>query len=237
MICFYCGFDFFFFFVSKEILPLSDSMLCNSSFQIITAIEFLHSHGIVHRDLKLENVVVMEQAGDIVLKLIDLGFSEYFDLSGQTLLQDFCGSPDYAAPELLHRNPYGPLVDVWAFGVMLFVMAAGEFPFSTPDLIIRMKYCWPSQVHVSDLVKKIISNVFVNSDIRCSSQELLKSDWFAGTREERSETIQHQQEIDGNIITSMADFGFDKEEVTHAVLSAAHNQISTTYYLLKSKAE
>ncbi len=218
-------------------MPLCDSMLCDFSFQILTAIDFLHSHGIVHRDCKLENVVVMTQAGDTVLKLIDLGFSDYFDVTGQNLLQDFCGSPDYAAPELLHRNPYGPAVDVWAFGVMLFLMATGEFPFSTPEFISRMDYRWPVQSKVSDFVKQIISDVFVKSDIRCSSQNLLKSEWFAGMREKRLENMRHQQEIDFKVIAKMAEFGFDEDDVMRALLSGAHNQMTTTYYLYKGKTD
>ncbi|KAF1743826.1 hypothetical protein MXB_3144 [Myxobolus squamalis] len=93
--------------------------------QIISAVHYCHSLGVVHRDLKAENIMI-----DFFnnLKIIDFGFSNKFD--GKNTLDTFCGSPMYAAPELFRGEGYlGPEVDVWALGVLLFLMLTGSLPF------------------------------------------------------------------------------------------------------------
>lgn len=103
--------------------------------QLVDAVDFCHSQGIVHRDLKLENILLATTSKDTKLVLItDFGFAcKYVDeTSGQLIkLHSSCGSPCYAAPELvLDPNGYhGPTVDVWSCGVILFAMLMGYLPF------------------------------------------------------------------------------------------------------------
>ncbi|CAG2181375.1 unnamed protein product, partial [Oppiella nova] len=82
--------------------------------QIVDAVDFLHAQGIVHRDLKAENLLL---SADLkVVKLADFGFSNYF--SRDALLSTWCGSPPYAAPELFEGRHYsGPKADIWSLGV------------------------------------------------------------------------------------------------------------------------
>jgi 5'-AMP-activated protein kinase catalytic alpha subunit len=92
---------------------------------ILAGIEYIHGRGIVHRDLKPENCV-LDAKGTV--KIIDFGLAARF-VPGQ-LLYEFCGSPEYAAPEVLREQPHeGPPIDVWALGVMLFDMVMGRLPF------------------------------------------------------------------------------------------------------------
>lgn len=94
--------------------------------QLLSAVNHLHKHFVVHRDLKLENILVDKRKDWI--KLIDFGLSNSW--SRQTLLVTNCGSPEYAAPELfIQGKGYGPEVDLWSLGVVFFVMAAGRLPF------------------------------------------------------------------------------------------------------------
>ena len=89
---------------------------------LFSAVSYLHSKGIVHRDIKPENCVLDEHGK---LKLIDFGFATAFE-PGQ-LVNDFCASPKYAAPEVLRKVPYrGPPVDVWSMGVILYDMVLGD---------------------------------------------------------------------------------------------------------------
>lgn len=92
---------------------------------ILAGVTFIHAHGIVHRDLKPENCV-LDRLGTV--KIIDFGLATKFT-PGQ-LLKEFCGSPEYAAPEMVRRLAHeGPPLDVWAMGVILYDMVMGQLPF------------------------------------------------------------------------------------------------------------
>lgn len=85
--------------------------------------EYLHAGHISHRDIKLENILYTQ---DEVIKLIDFGFA----IQSKTKLKTFCGTPTYMAPELVKKKEYyGPHVDMWALGVMLYRMLTGTYPF------------------------------------------------------------------------------------------------------------
>lgn len=94
----------------------------------------MHSKGIVHRDLKLENILLADDTSKPVIKIADFGLSKVF--SPQTTLTTLCGSPLYMAPELLtvdQKGDYSPAVDVWSVGVVLFILLAGYSPFGVPS--------------------------------------------------------------------------------------------------------
>jgi MAP/microtubule affinity-regulating kinase len=92
--------------------------------QICDGIGFCHSLRVVHRDIKLENVL-MDRNGQV--KIIDFGFAVAIPV-GQKL-KVFCGTPSYIAPEIISGQPYGFPGDVWALGILLYVLLAGRFPY------------------------------------------------------------------------------------------------------------
>lgn len=106
--------------------------------QIASALDYCHRNSVVHRDLKIENILI-SKTGDI--KIIDFGLSNLF--SPRARLKTFCGSLYFAAPELLQARQYtGPEVDVWSFGVVLYVLVCGKVPFddqSMPQLHAKIK--------------------------------------------------------------------------------------------------
>lgn len=106
--------------------------------QIASALDYCHRNSIVHRDLKIENILI-SKTGDI--KIIDFGLSNLFAPRGA--LKTFCGSLYFAAPELLQARAYtGPEVDVWSFGIVLYVLVCGKVPFddqSMPALHAKIK--------------------------------------------------------------------------------------------------
>jgi tRNA A-37 threonylcarbamoyl transferase component Bud32 len=103
--------------------------------KILNAIAYLHTKGICHRDLKLENVML---TADLNPKLIDFGFA--CQDSGRPNLALFCGTPNYMSPEIIKKIPYsGILNDCWAFGVLFYRVVVGYFPFSTSSTEISNK--------------------------------------------------------------------------------------------------
>lgn len=106
--------------------------------QIASALDYCHRNSIVHRDLKIENILI-SKTGDI--KIIDFGLSNLF--APRNHLRTFCGSLYFAAPELLQAKAYtGPEVDVWSFGIVLYVLVCGKVPFddqSMPALHAKIK--------------------------------------------------------------------------------------------------
>lgn len=106
--------------------------------QIASALDYCHRNSIVHRDLKIENILI-SKTGDI--KIIDFGLSNLF--APKSHLKTFCGSLYFAAPELLQARQYtGPEVDIWSFGIVLYVLVCGKVPFddqSMPQLHAKIK--------------------------------------------------------------------------------------------------
>ena len=95
----------------------------------MSALTFIHSKGIAHRDLKLENLLFDENMN---LKIADFGLSNI--MTDGKSLKTFCGSPDYAAPEILKNAAYdGTKIDAWSTGVILYTMLCGRLPFESTN--------------------------------------------------------------------------------------------------------
>ncbi len=86
----------------------------------------MHSKSICHRDIKLDNLIFHEQSG--IVKIIDFGFTVFC----KEPLKVFCGTPSYMSPEIVSKKEYsGPAADIWALGVVMYVMLTGYLPFKS----------------------------------------------------------------------------------------------------------
>ncbi|KAG8238651.1 hypothetical protein J437_LFUL018399 [Ladona fulva] len=97
--------------------------------EVTLALQFLHKHGVVYRDLKLDNILLDNEGH---CKLADFGMCKEGIIDGITTTT-FCGTPDYIAPEILQELDYGPSVDWWALGVLMYEMMAGQPPFEADN--------------------------------------------------------------------------------------------------------
>ena len=126
----YCeGGELFDYIVEKERLKESEASIF--FYQLINALEYIHSKGIAHRDLKPENLLLSQNKKSI--KIIDFGLSNFFE-NGNNCLETPCGSPSYASPEIIRGEVYdGFKIDIWACGIILFAMLCGYLPFDDDE--------------------------------------------------------------------------------------------------------
>ncbi|KAI7851684.1 kinase-like domain-containing protein [Circinella umbellata] len=147
--------------------------------EIIEAVYYIHKNGIVHRDLKPENVLIDKYQK---IRICDFGFGKFCER--QQVLNTYCGSPFYAAPEMVTATPYrGPPVDMWSCGVILFAMLAGTLPFQgndMPQLFRRINngaYTMPQHIsrEAADLINRLLCK---SAKGRISAEECLKHPWL-----------------------------------------------------------
>jgi Ca2+-binding EF-hand superfamily protein len=118
-------------YLQRRDFTVPESLACNFAHQIATAIFYLHSYGVAHRDLKPENIIVSDDSESPEIKITDFGLSKIVGPK-ETSKEPF-GTLSYAAPEILQGMPYNKAVDVWSFGIILFLILSGCLPFDDDD--------------------------------------------------------------------------------------------------------
>ena len=153
-------------------------------YQLINGVEYIHSLGIAHRDLKPENLLLTEQK---VLKIIDFGLSHEFN--GVDFLKTKCGSPSYAAPEIIKGLPYdGFKTDIWCCGIILYAMVCGYLPFEGENNKILFKNiveCNPEiPDNLSEEIQELISAILrAEPDERITIEEIKNHDFYLRGKE------------------------------------------------------
>ena len=169
-------------YIQREKNRRIDENECKIIFaQIVKAIIYCQKKNICHRDIKLENIIILN---DKKIKLIDFGFA--IKCNRNEYQQFFCGTLYYMAPEIVNKQKYIPFFsDIWSLGVLLYAMIYGNFPFRAKteeklfELINEAKLFFPDYVDASSSVKNLISKIIViNPKERISLEEIMNDDWF-----------------------------------------------------------
>ncbi|XP_076629762.1 calcium/calmodulin-dependent protein kinase II isoform X5 [Colletes latitarsis] len=184
--------------VAREFYSEADASHCIQ--QILESVHHCHHNGVVHRDLKPENLLLASKAKGAVVKLADFGLA--IEVTGDTQAWfGFAGTPGYLSPEVLKKEPYGKPVDIWACGVILYILLVGYPPFWDEDqhrLYAQIKagsYDYPSPEWdtVTPEAKNLINQMLtVNPSKRITASEALKHPWIC--QRERVASVVHRQE-------------------------------------------
>ncbi|KAK0168888.1 hypothetical protein PV327_002650 [Microctonus hyperodae] len=151
--------------------------------QVLNGVEYCHNHGVVHRDIKCENLL-MDQ--NLNLKLSDFGFArgQMIPKDGIPLLSEtYCGSYAYASPEILRGIPYQPqLSDIWSVGIVLYAMVYGRLPFDDKHLAqllkqVQSKVTFPKVPKVSYACRALISRILVPQRLRVKIRDIHEDNW------------------------------------------------------------
>ncbi|XP_023943984.1 5'-AMP-activated protein kinase catalytic subunit alpha-2 isoform X2 [Bicyclus anynana] len=206
--------------------------------QIISGVDYCHRHMIVHRDLKPENLLLDH---NMHVKIADFGLSNMM-MDGE-FLRTSCGSPNYAAPEVISGKLYaGPEVDVWSCGVILYALLCGTLPFDdehVPTLFRKIKSgIFPIPEYLNKSVVSLLCNMLqVDPMKRATIEDVKKHEWFQKDLPGYlfpSPVEQDSSVIDTEAISEVCDkFGVREHEVHNALLSGdPHDQLAIAYHLI-----
>lgn len=207
--------------------------------QIISGVEYCHRHMIAHRDLKPENLLLDEHSN---VKIADFGLSNC--MRDGWFLKTSCGSPNYAAPEVISGKLYaGPEVDIWSCGVIVYALLCGTLPFddeSIPYLFRKIKggiYILPS--YLSDSSRDLISKMLVTDPLkRISIDEIRKHPWFLQQLPRYlaspAHVASHLENIDEEVLNEVVRrTHFPREKILGALRKGRRNHYTVAYHLIK----
>uniref|UniRef100_UPI0037E780AC serine/threonine-protein kinase BRSK2 isoform X2 n=1 Tax=Semicossyphus pulcher TaxID=241346 RepID=UPI0037E780AC len=219
--------------------------------QIISALDFCHSHSICHRDLKPENLLLDEKNN---IRIADFGMASL--QVGDSLLETSCGSPHYACPEVIRGEKYdGRRADVWSCGVILFALLVGALPFDHDNLRQLLEKVKSGVFHMPHFIPPDCQSLLkgmieVNADKRLTLEAIQKHAWYQSGRNEPCpeqppprrvcvKRIVSLTELDPDVLESMYSLGCfrDRVKLNQDLTSEEENQEKMIYYLLLDRKE
>ncbi|XP_041757542.1 calcium/calmodulin-dependent protein kinase type II subunit gamma isoform X26 [Coregonus clupeaformis] len=239
--------------VAREYYSEADASHCIT--QILDSVHHIHQHDIVHRDLKPENLLLASKCKNAAVKLADFGLA--IEVQGdQQAWFGFAGTPGYLSPEVLRKEAYGKPVDIWACGVILYILLVGYPPFWDEDqhkLYQQIKagaYDFPSPEWdtVTPEAKNLINQMLtINPAKRITAQEALKHPWVCqrstvASMMHRQETVEclkkfnARRKLKGAVLTAMLvsrNFSAAKSLLNKKADVKKRKSSSTVQYMLK----
>ncbi|CAH1124499.1 unnamed protein product [Ceutorhynchus assimilis] len=178
--------------------PFSEKMSKKVILQLADAVSYLHKTDIVHRDIKMENILLADNPADAsdecFIKLTDFGLSIVKSGVGiQSLMSEYCGTVVYMPPEILAMKTYSELCDVWAIGVIMFMMLYGKYPFmDKTEEKIRAKICHDEPDYKDSGVGKeaveLLKDILKKNPVqRITASQIKENPWLSNKQHKRKE--------------------------------------------------
>ncbi|CAE7451255.1 KIN10 [Symbiodinium sp. CCMP2592] len=211
---------------------------CRFFHQIMAGVEQIHRMNVVHRDLKPENLLLDEQRN---IKIVDFGLSNTYQ-DGQ-LLKTACGSPCYAAPEMVAGQRYVPSrCDIWSCGVILFALVCGYLPFEDQNTsalyrkILNADYQAPKFIseNARDLIARMLNT---DPEQRYTTPKIRAHAWYRQISE-ASLSLNGgagSKILEEDVLDQLDRFGFPRDYAIKCLQMGKHNHVTTTYHLLVEK--
>ncbi|KAM7085690.1 serine/threonine-protein kinase BRSK2 isoform 7-T10 [Molossus nigricans] len=219
--------------------------------QIISALDFCHSHSICHRDLKPENLLLDEKNN---IRIADFGMASL--QVGDSLLETSCGSPHYACPEVIRGEKYdGRKADVWSCGVILFALLVGALPFDDDNLRQLLEKVKRGVFHMPHFIPPDCQSLLrgmieVDAARRLTLEHIQKHIWYIGGKNEpepeqpiprkvQIRSLPSLEDMDPDVLDSMHSLGCfrDRNKLLQDLLSEEENQEKMIYFLLLDRKE
>lgn len=206
--------------------------------QIISGVDYCHRHMVVHRDLKPENLLLDQ---NLNVKIADFGLSNM--MRDGEFLRTSCGSPNYAAPEVICGKLYaGPEVDIWSCGVILYALLCGTLPFDDEHFPTLFRKIVSGQFEIPDYLNKPVVNLLchmiqVDPIKRATIEDIKAHEWFKKDLAAYlfpSPTANDASFIDIEAVNEVCEkFSVTDKEVHNALLSGnPHDQLAIAYHLI-----
>ena len=214
--------------------------------QLLSAVAYCHKRGIVHRDIKLENIIYVSEARSSAIKLIDFGLSTTFssiadngigatrgfepNFGQSRLFLTTCGTAHYMAPEVI-KGKYAKACDLWSIGVLVYMLLTGRPPFDGPDEATvfrklqagKVSFWHPVWKKASPYAKELVQHLLVvDPSKRWTAAQALKSGWFK--RYHASRKLKSGTALDDNVVHSIRRFSTYSKVKKWALMVIAHKK-------------